>query len=55
MDAATVPRLYTAYAMRYIRQYKKAVPGFDAVTVNSIAAQTVLKVAELLLKKASSP
>src|SRR5882757_2304704 len=58
MDAATVlGACGTAFAMRYIRaNIQGGVEiGFDAVTANLIAAQTVKGAAELLLKKGSDP
>lgn len=58
MDAATVlGACGTAYAMRYIRANIQGgiEIGFDAVTANLIAAQTVKGAAELLLQKGSHP
>ncbi len=58
MDAATVlGACGTAYAMRYIRANIQGgiEIGFDAVTANLIAAQTVKGAAELLLEKGSHP
>ena len=58
MDAATVlGACGTAFAMRYIRANIQGgiEIGFDAVTANLIAAQTVKGAAELLLKKGSHP
>ncbi len=58
MDAATVlGACGTAYAMRYIRANIQGgiEIGFDAVTANLIAAQTVKGAAELLLKKGTHP
>ncbi len=58
MDAATVlGACGTAYAMRYIRANIQGgiEIGFDAVTANLIAAQTVKGAAELLLQKGTHP
>ncbi|MBS1948644.1 MAG: pyrroline-5-carboxylate reductase [Bacteroidetes bacterium] len=58
MDAATVlGACGTAFAMRYIRANIQGgiEIGFDAVTANLIAAQTVKGAAELLLKKGAHP
>ena len=58
MDAATVlGACGTAYAMRYIRANIQGgiEIGFDAVTANLIAAQTVKGAAELLLEKGTHP
>ena len=58
MDAATVlGACGTAYAMRYIRANIQGgiEIGFDAVTANLIAAQTVKGAAELLLVKGTHP
>jgi pyrroline-5-carboxylate reductase len=58
MDAATVlGACGTAYAMRYIRANIQGgiEIGFDAVTANLIAAQTVKGAAELLLLKGTHP
>jgi pyrroline-5-carboxylate reductase len=58
MEAATVlGACGTAYAMRYIRANIQGgiEIGFDAVTANLIAAQTVKGAADLLLKKGSHP
>ncbi|MEJ7587733.1 MAG: pyrroline-5-carboxylate reductase [Ferruginibacter sp.] len=58
MDAATVlGACGTAYAMRYIRANIQGgiEIGFDSVTANLIAAQTVKGAAELLLQKGSHP
>ncbi len=58
MDAATVlGACGTAYAMRYIRANIQGgiEIGFDALTANLIAAQTVKGAAELLLKKGTHP
>jgi pyrroline-5-carboxylate reductase len=58
MDAATVlGACGTAYAMRYIRANIQGgiEIGFDSVTANLIAAQTVKGAAELLLKKGTHP
>jgi pyrroline-5-carboxylate reductase len=58
MDAATVlGACGTAFALRYIRANIQGgiEIGFDAVTANLIAAQTVKGAAELLLKKGSHP
>lgn len=58
MDAATVlGACGTAYAMRYIRANIQGgiEIGFDAVTANLIAAQTVKGAADLLLQKGSHP
>jgi pyrroline-5-carboxylate reductase len=58
MDAATVlGACGTAFAMRYIRANIQGgiEIGFDAVTANLIAAQTVKGAAELLLKKGTHP
>jgi pyrroline-5-carboxylate reductase len=58
MDAATVlGACGTAYAMRYIRANIQGgiEIGFDSVTANLIAAQTVKGAAELLLQKGTHP
>jgi pyrroline-5-carboxylate reductase len=58
MDAATVlGACGTAYAMRYIRANIQGgiEIGFDALTANLIAAQTVKGAAELLLQKGTHP
>ena len=58
MDAATVlGACGTAYAMRYIRANIQGgiEIGFDAVTANLIAAQTVKGAADLLLQKGTHP
>ena len=58
MDAATVlGACGTAFAMRYIRANIQGgiEIGFDAVTANLIAAQTVKGAAELLLQKGTHP
>ena len=58
MDAATVlGACGTAYAMRYIRANIQGgiEIGFDAVTANLIAAQTVKGAAQLLLEKGTHP
>lgn len=58
MDAATVlGACGTAYAMRYIRANIQGgiEIGFDAVTANLIAAQTVKGAAELLLTNGNHP
>lgn len=58
MDAATVlGACGTAYAMRYIRANIQGgiEIGFDAITANLIAAQTVKGAAELLLQKGTHP
>ncbi len=58
MEAATVlGACGTAYAMRYIRANIQGgiEIGFDAVTANLIAAQTVKGAAELLLQKGTHP
>lgn len=58
MDAATVlGACGTAYAMRYIRaNIQGGVEiGFDALTANLIAAQTVKGAAQLLLERGSHP
>ncbi len=58
MNAATVlGACGTAYAMRYIRANIQGgiEIGFDAVTANLIAAQTVKGAAELLLQKGTHP
>ena len=58
MDAATVlGACGTAYAMRYIRANIQGgiEIGFDAVTANLIAAQTLKGAAELLLQKGTHP
>jgi len=58
MDAATVlGACGTAYAMRYIRANIQGgiEIGFDAVTANLIAAQTVKGAAELLLEHGTHP
>ena len=58
MDAATVlGACGTAFAMRYIRANIQGgiEIGFDSVTANLIAAQTVKGAAELLLQKGTHP
>lgn len=58
MDAATVlGACGTAYAMRYIRANIQGgiEIGFDSVTANLIAAQTVKGAADLLLQKGTHP
>jgi len=58
MDAATVlGACGTAYAMRYIRANIQGgiEIGFDSVTANLIAAQTVKGAAELLLQNGTHP
>ena len=58
MDAATVlGACGTAYAMRYIRANIQGgiEIGFDAMTANLIAAQTVKGAAQLLLEKGTHP
>jgi pyrroline-5-carboxylate reductase len=58
MDAATVlGACGTAYAMRYIRANIQGgiEIGFDALTANLIAAQTVKGAADLLLQKGTHP
>jgi len=58
MDAATVlGACGTAYAMRYIRANIQGgiEIGFDSITANLIAAQTVKGAAELLLQKGTHP
>ncbi len=58
MNAATVlGACGTAYAMRYIRANIQGgiEIGFDSVTANLIAAQTVKGAAELLLQKGTHP
>lgn len=58
MDAATVlGACGTAYAMRYIRANIQGgiEIGFDAVTANLIAAQTVKGAADLLLQRGTHP
>lgn len=58
MDAATVlGACGTAYAMRYIRANIQGgiEIGFDAITANLIAAQTVKGAAELLLQNGTHP
>lgn len=58
MDAATVlGACGTAYAMRYIRANIQGgiEIGFDAVTANLIAAQTVKGAAQLLMDKGTHP
>lgn len=58
MDAATIlGACGTAYAMRYIRANIQGgiEIGFDAVTANLIAAQTVKGASELLLQRKTHP